>query len=290
MAVLDKTIYSGSIGQAVVFDATGSYGVGADIVEYKWDLDFDGVFERTTTAPLTIHRYNTAVSGIMQLKVVDQEGREGTMSAMVQISPDSAPVYANVAPPTITSVTKTQTGSSVTLKVQWQSNDTNMAYVMIAVDGMMLGYANASQGEVDITDVDLTQDVRIDLYGMSADGAVGDTSNYVIVSSDAGDKTGTGVVDDAKTDSGVASILSVEEQTSFASPTTDLEDVLSISGLNSLSDAVRDAIAQTKSIGKAVSTSALNNTYLVYVAIAMLILTCLAGVFIYRNHRSKRDR
>lgn len=77
--------YYGISGQKMIFDASKTIADGK-IVKYEWDLDFDGVFETETNGPIVSKIFETPVTGFVQVKVTDENGLSGNMSAKVEIS------------------------------------------------------------------------------------------------------------------------------------------------------------------------------------------------------------
>ncbi|MDR1032875.1 MAG: cutinase family protein [Candidatus Nomurabacteria bacterium] len=282
MAVLDSSAYTGKANQDIVFDATGSYGVGADIVRYEWDLDFDQTFETVTTAPFAVKRYDSTTSGMMQLKVIDKNGSESTMSATVTISGESAPSL-NVLPPTILSAERSLTGSAMTLKVRWANNDTNAKYVMVSVDGVLLGYADASQLNIGITDLNPLQDVTIGLQGMTEAGEVG-AGNYLVIAKGEVDEK-----EDAKapqTNTPTVPTPSAPAQTTLASSSV-LEDALAIDTPSNQISVAQDTASTTEPVSDKSGNSQGGNQQ-VYFIIAVAFLALVGVVSAVRSHVKNR--
>lgn len=80
---LDAESYNTYIGSPLTFILTTD--TTAD--HYIWDLDFDGIFETSTTLPIITKKYSTATSGFIQAKIITKAGLTSTASARVTILP-----------------------------------------------------------------------------------------------------------------------------------------------------------------------------------------------------------
>ena len=97
--------YSGTEGQSIQFDASGSYDPNqGGIVTYAWDFDNDGTIDRTTSSPTTSYAYSQDSeeqnNGVYTatLTVTDAAGLTGSNSTTVTVS-DAEPeidFYADV--------------------------------------------------------------------------------------------------------------------------------------------------------------------------------------------------
>ena len=80
--------YNRPIGTPFTLDARGSYSKSGNITAYEWDLDGDGNFETSTTAPTHEHTWESAYSGTVSVRVTDSTGATSTASTTVDISTD----------------------------------------------------------------------------------------------------------------------------------------------------------------------------------------------------------
>ena len=76
--------YSGTIGYPITFDASGSNDSDGSIASYKWDWNNDGIYDEMTTSPTIIHTWDATYSGIVGLKVTDNEGLTAYDTASVE--------------------------------------------------------------------------------------------------------------------------------------------------------------------------------------------------------------
>ncbi|MCL4828365.1 MAG: DUF4114 domain-containing protein [Caldilinea sp.] len=84
IAVLAHDI-SGYAFQYVVLSGVDSVDHDGAIVTYEWDVDGDGFFDYTTTAPKVLHRYERAYSGEVLLRVTDNDGLSSQDTAFALI-------------------------------------------------------------------------------------------------------------------------------------------------------------------------------------------------------------
>jgi PKD repeat protein len=74
------------IDEPITFDASGSFDPDGTIASYDWDFDGDGLFDRTTTDPVTTYSY--AVSGLksVTLRATDAEGASDRVTYTLDVS------------------------------------------------------------------------------------------------------------------------------------------------------------------------------------------------------------
>ncbi len=74
------------IDEPITFDASGSFDPDGTIASYDWDFDGDGLFDRTTTDPVTTYSY--AVSGLksVTLRATDSEGASERVTYTLDVS------------------------------------------------------------------------------------------------------------------------------------------------------------------------------------------------------------
>ena len=107
--------YTGVVGVPVVFDGTGSYDADGRIESYKWDFDDDGEFDDAVGAKPS-KTWDAAYSGVVSLKVMDNDGLTGTDSTNLRID-------APGPPPTKPRIEVTKTVFNET-SVEWASEST----------------------------------------------------------------------------------------------------------------------------------------------------------------------
>jgi PKD repeat protein len=82
-AQLDLGPESPAVGEEVTFDGGSSQG---DIVEYRWDFDGDGGFDRTTTDPVLTHTFGETGEYTVTLEVESADGQTAATSTEVLVS------------------------------------------------------------------------------------------------------------------------------------------------------------------------------------------------------------
>lgn len=83
-AVLDDPPDGVTVGESVTFDASQSFDLDGEIVEYRWDFDDDGFSDRTTTTtPWATHTFREAGTHGVSVTVVDDD--EGVREARTSI-------------------------------------------------------------------------------------------------------------------------------------------------------------------------------------------------------------
>ena len=83
--------YSGTAGSPITFDASGSYDTDGEIVSYEWDFDNDGIYDETVTTPITTYTYFAEYSGLVKLRVTDNDGLIAINTAFVQVVGNQPP-------------------------------------------------------------------------------------------------------------------------------------------------------------------------------------------------------
>lgn len=78
--------YAGGVGWPIAFDASGSYDVDGEIVSYEWDFDNSGTYDVTVTTPTTAYTYSSEYSGLVKLRVTDNDGLSAIDTAAVEIT------------------------------------------------------------------------------------------------------------------------------------------------------------------------------------------------------------
>ena len=119
--------YSGTEGSPVQFDASASSDPDGTIVSFIWDFQNDGVWDDTTTTPITSFTYPDDFTGMAKLKVIDGEGDvafDSTGVVITNVAPTAdagGPYYGNWA--TSINLTGSATDPGIldvpTLKYEW---------------------------------------------------------------------------------------------------------------------------------------------------------------------------
>jgi PKD repeat protein len=92
IALFNLTPASGIAPLSVNFDASQSFAMGS-IVEYRWDWEGNGEIDQITTSPVTHHVFTVGGLYMVQLTVVDEEGRTGSTTRQLSVDPPlTAPV------------------------------------------------------------------------------------------------------------------------------------------------------------------------------------------------------
>lgn len=148
--------YYGTVRQKMLFDASDSSADGK-ILKYEWDLDFDGAFETETDGPIVEKVYDGARSGFVQVKVTDENGFSGTMSARVEISERIEKSSASLE---IEDFSVDKTNNEVEIDIS-----TNGFRTLVYLNEVLIGVS--SETKVRISDLDFSRDNKISLvpYG-----------------------------------------------------------------------------------------------------------------------------
>ena len=163
VAKLKMASYEGAVGEKFVFDASGSTAE-AGINHYEWDLDGDGEFEISSGESRVVKIYDAPMERQIQVKVVDNNSRMSTMSALVRVG-------RMEDWPEITNVTTEINGNVAKIKYQ-----TNAARVLISMNGAVVGYTTGN--EVIINEI--SEALTVSLVPYSSEGSRGETMTVVI--------------------------------------------------------------------------------------------------------------
>jgi hypothetical protein len=166
MARLASTAYHAELGRQIVFDATGSTGVSAELAYADWDLDGDGRFEVSGSglglASLRhAHTYTNAGSGYMQVRVVDKNGLSKTASATYAVSDkvEFSKPYMQVE---LTVEKKSDEDGAEYAELKWKMPEAVNSY-RLYVNGMPLGQFPWDATSAKIYDLDFTRDNYVQL-------------------------------------------------------------------------------------------------------------------------------
>lgn len=83
------------VGEAIVFDASGSSDPNDDIDTYEWDWTNDGTFDEETTEATARHPYNAAGDYTVRVRVTDEAGNASAATVSISVReglPRGAPV------------------------------------------------------------------------------------------------------------------------------------------------------------------------------------------------------
>jgi len=83
--------YFGEVGIPITLDGSDSYDTDGVIVLYEWDIDNDGIYDISTTNPKIAYTYLFEYSGLIKLRVTDNDGLTGIDTAIVEINAPSVP-------------------------------------------------------------------------------------------------------------------------------------------------------------------------------------------------------
>ncbi|MCW4048742.1 MAG: PKD domain-containing protein [Candidatus Bathyarchaeota archaeon] len=78
--------YAASEGAPVLIDGGGSSDPDGEIVLYEWDWNGDEVYDETTTTCTVTHTWNDDYSGVIWLRVTDNQGAQHEASTGIQIN------------------------------------------------------------------------------------------------------------------------------------------------------------------------------------------------------------
>lgn len=175
-AKLPINAYFAAPGMEITFDASGSLGV---VVKYEWDVDGDGGYDRTTTGPVLKHTYTTEFVGLMALRVTGIAGGTDTLKTPVHIS--TTPLHPRLAAPLNVRVEVLSTEGKISeVKVGWESADPAVYRWGVTIDGFPAGVVEGKDRSVNVTEVHREKDVRIEVVGFTAEGAMGDRAGPVL--------------------------------------------------------------------------------------------------------------
>jgi YD repeat-containing protein len=100
----------------VTFNAAASKDSDGTIAKYEWDLDGNGSYETTTTAPSTTATYATAGERTVHLRVTDDRGATGTATSTVTVKNQTPTASFTTTPSTA------PTGSAIALDASASSD------------------------------------------------------------------------------------------------------------------------------------------------------------------------
>ncbi|GAB3773487.1 hypothetical protein GCM10027600_34960 [Nocardioides ginsengisegetis] len=173
-ALLTNGTYVAAAGRSIHFDASASSAVVGSIREFRWDFDGDGTTDDVTTSPTVDHTYPPGYSGLMQVLVVDDQGRGSNASAAVLV--DETPVPGLVPRvPGATSMTADAriADDHVRLAVSWSSGAAEPERWVVSVDGDPVDVLPGSARETHDEVLFQKDPWRVTVTPMDADGNYG---------------------------------------------------------------------------------------------------------------------
>jgi len=156
--------YYGTPGDEFYFDASATTS-SSPIVQYDWDLDFDGLFETQTTEPFVTKTYSSVTSGTIQVKATDESGLFSTMSATVTVTTPTI-----TTPPTISNLSYVQNeDNSVTVTLE-----TDADRLLVSANNFLLG--STSKAKITITDLDRSVGNALSFTPFNSSGDAGEAA------------------------------------------------------------------------------------------------------------------
>ncbi|WP_370121521.1 PKD domain-containing protein [Arthrobacter sp. MW3 TE3886] len=162
-------------GQEITYDASSSMGT---IGTYEWDLDGDGTFDKTTTSPVLKHVYPATFEGQMILRVSSPLGSTNVLKTPVHIGSVGPWGVRPARPATVKAEVVSADGTHV--KLTWESDDPTAASWAVAVNGVPVGRIEKSARSVTVTDIRRGKDVLLEIFGITADGKVGERAGTTL--------------------------------------------------------------------------------------------------------------
>jgi VCBS repeat-containing protein len=86
--------YTGAVGSAVHFDASGSFDPDGEALAYAWDLNGDGTTDATTATPTLDWTYTADFDGTVSVTATNPAGLSGQATAAVHVDEDGDGVPA----------------------------------------------------------------------------------------------------------------------------------------------------------------------------------------------------
>ena len=80
--------YVARAGATLAIDARASHASSGEITQYEWDFDGDGIYEETSSGPLTEHTFNDLYGGAIGVRVTQADGRSAVGTTRVDITDD----------------------------------------------------------------------------------------------------------------------------------------------------------------------------------------------------------
>lgn len=80
--------YVATVGETVTLDGRGSYGRTANLTQWEWDINNDGVYDYTSGTPVITHTYSSDFDGLIRLRVTDSAGNTAVAHTVGHASVD----------------------------------------------------------------------------------------------------------------------------------------------------------------------------------------------------------
>ena len=148
-AILSLDEYYVKPGEDVLIDASDSYSYNTGIVNYEWSIDGEEWWSSGDVSTI-VRNYTAEGSHTIKLRVTDMLDEAAEAEALIWVTSDDLVFYELSAP---TEISARIDGSDVVL--EWEIHPASAYYVYLRINGYDLGYADASQGYVRVSDVDL---------------------------------------------------------------------------------------------------------------------------------------
>ncbi len=78
--------YTGTIGQPVFFDATGSWDSDGQVTNFAWDFESNGTFDFNSEERFVTYTYPSGFVGMVTIRVTDNDGNTSTAQSAVTVS------------------------------------------------------------------------------------------------------------------------------------------------------------------------------------------------------------
>lgn len=161
--------YFAAPGMEITFDASSSIGA---VSKYEWDLDGDGTYDASTAEPVLKHTYTTEFEGEMILRVSNPIGSTHVLKTPVHVS--TTPAHQQLAQPKNVRAEALSTVNGVSeIKVTWESDAPAADSWAIAINGVPVGRIEKAARSITVTDIERKEDVLVEVFGLTADMAVG---------------------------------------------------------------------------------------------------------------------
>ena len=196
-------------GQTVTFDAGSSVDGDGTVVEYEWDFDGDGTYERTTASATVEHAYDSAGDRTASVRVTDDDGATDAAITSVTVVANQAPAadvsHSPAGPEVEQTVTVDASGSTdgdgTVVEYEWDL-DGDGTYER-TTEAATVEYAYSTDGDRTVT-VRTTDD----------DGATDTATTTISVSASNTPRTTTSTADPTETTTSVPTSTPTDTRTS----------------------------------------------------------------------------
>lgn len=143
--------YYGNPGDTITIDASPSFSLDADIINYDWSVD-GGDFSSTGLEPQMAVTYDARGYHTVRVRVTDFLGKSAEAEAEVRVINGDVVYYELDAPE---GVTVRKDGEDVIL--EWGDPPISAMFLYVRLNGYDLGYVKSSRKELIIKDIDLSE-------------------------------------------------------------------------------------------------------------------------------------